>query len=85
MSTLFCCKWTFAKFSRFSGVHLSTVSRIINKVSRAIARLYPRFIRLPENEAEIREVQVNFYQIALFPTVVGAVDGTHIKIQSPGK
>jgi hypothetical protein len=69
----------------FSGVHLSTVSRIINKVSRAIARLYPRFIQLPENEAEIREVQVNFYQIALFPTVVGAVDGTHIKIQSPGK
>jgi hypothetical protein len=70
----------------FAGVHLSTVSRIIiNKVSRAIARLYPRFIRLPENEAEIREVQVNFYQIALFPTVVGAVDGTHIKIQSRGK
>lgn len=67
------------------GMHLSTVSRIIKKVSEAIARLRPRFIKMPEGIDEIQATQNKFFDIASFPRVLGAIDGTHIKIQSPGK
>ena len=69
----------------FAGVHLATASRIIKRVAAAIGRFYGRFIRFPGNADGIRQKNVGFYEIAAFPKVIGAVDGTHIKIQSPGK
>nr|CAI5859431.1 unnamed protein product [Callosobruchus analis] len=39
---------------------------------------------MPETAEEIGNAQHGFYQIARFPRVVGAVDGTHIRIKSPG-
>nr|CAI5832176.1 unnamed protein product [Callosobruchus analis] len=68
----------------FSGAHLATVSRHVKRVAVALARLSPRFIRMPETAEEIGNAQHGFYQIARFPRVVGAVDGTHIRIKSPG-
>ncbi|KAF5281910.1 hypothetical protein FQR65_LT14436 [Abscondita terminalis] len=68
----------------FSGMHLSTVSRIVKRVSEAIARLYPRYIKFPNTEIEIKQSQQQFYSVASFPRVVGAIDCTHMKIQSPG-
>lgn len=62
----------------------STVSRIISKVSRAIATLFPQYIQMPEVH-NILHMQEKFYNISRFPRVIGVVDGTHIKIQSPGK
>nr|XP_054932412.1 putative nuclease HARBI1 [Dermacentor andersoni] len=32
---------------------------------------------------ELAEVQTNFYNLGGFPCVVGAIDGTHIRIQAP--
>lgn len=68
----------------FGGVHLSTVSRIIVRVGRALAGLYNRFIKMPTNN-EIAECQLKFYEKSRFPRVIGAIDCTHVKIQSPGK
>nr|CAI5831649.1 unnamed protein product [Callosobruchus analis] len=68
----------------FSGAHLATVSRHVKRVAVALARLSPMFIRMPETAEEIGNAQHGFYQIARFPRVVGAVDGTHIRIKSPG-
>lgn len=68
----------------FSGVHKSTASRVIAQVSLAIARLAGNYIKLPQNSNQLREVQLGFYNIAKFPKCVGALDCTHIKIQSPG-
>lgn len=62
---------------------ISTVSRIVVRVSEAIATLSPRFIRMPRDNEIIKE-QYKFHQIARFPKVIGAVDGTHIRIISPG-
>lgn len=62
----------------------STVSRIIRKVSESIARLRNRFIKMPGTHEEIVACQNNFYRVAHFPRVVGCLDGTHIKIRSPG-
>ncbi|KAK5643421.1 hypothetical protein RI129_007266 [Pyrocoelia pectoralis] len=70
--------------SDFAGAHSSTFSRIVHRVSRAIASLTQRYIKLPSTRAEILDSQRIFYEIAQFPQVIGAVDGTHIRIQSPG-
>lgn len=67
----------------FVGAHQTTVSRIIYKVSNAIADLCPRYVKMPSAQEQIR-VQNGFYEIARFPRVLGCIDGTHIKIQSPG-
>ncbi|KAJ8915256.1 hypothetical protein NQ315_014763 [Exocentrus adspersus] len=67
----------------FMGLHQTTASRIISRVSRAIASLRPLYIKMPANQ-EVLQTQAKFYRIAHFPRVVGCIDGTHIKIQSPG-
>jgi hypothetical protein len=63
---------------------VSTASRIIKHVSVVIARLRPNFIQMPERQEAIQEVQNAFFNISRFLRVLGCVDGTHIKIQSPG-
>lgn len=68
----------------FIGVHKTTASRIIFKVSRAIATLAKRYINLPTDEDQLHQIEFGFYRIARFPNCVGALDCTHIKIQSPG-
>mgnify|MGYP005983876441 CR=1 FL=1 len=68
----------------FMGMHLSTVSRIVKRVSEAIARLYRQHIKFPSTNDEMSENQRNFFSISGFPKVVGAIDCTHVKIQSPG-
>ncbi|CAH1960206.1 unnamed protein product [Acanthoscelides obtectus] len=39
---------------------------------------------MPNEADEIIRVQNGFYRICRFPRVIGCVDGTRIKIQSPG-
>lgn len=67
-----------------SGTHVSTICRIVKRVSSAIVTIIPQFIKMPTAQ-EIIHTQLNFYNIARFPKVIGIVDGTHIRIQSPGK
>ena len=69
----------------FCGVHKSTASKVIKKVSIAICALRNEYIRLPATAAEISKNQAEFYRVARFPKVVAALDCTHIRIQSPGK
>lgn len=73
-----------ATVADFIGMDISTASRIIAKVTRSIARLYPQFVKLPSQDNLVK-AQSNFYHISSFPRVIGCVDGTYIKIQSPGK
>lgn len=68
----------------YGGMDKSTVSRIVVRVSAAIAFLAPIYIKLPQTQEEILHAQRNFFNIAAFPRVIGAIDCTHIKIQSPG-
>lgn len=63
----------------YVGVSIPTASRIVASVSRAIGGLYTEHIKMGEH------TQLEFYSIAGFPRVHGAVDGTHIPIQSPCK
>jgi len=68
----------------FIGIHKSTASRIVKLVSCVIASLRPQFIHFPRNENDIKKTKQDFYNIAKFPMVIGAMDCTHVKIRSPG-
>ncbi|XP_008185268.1 putative nuclease HARBI1 [Acyrthosiphon pisum] len=68
----------------FIGIHKSTASRIVKLVSHNIAILRPQFVNFPNNENDLKKVKQDFYNIAKFPTVIGALDCTHVKIKSPG-
>lgn len=69
----------------FAGIHKSTACVIIHKVTAAIASLNEIFIRFPETRDEIEAVTQGFFDMARFPLVAGAIDCTHVKIQSPGE
>lgn len=62
----------------------STVSRILRKTTRAIAHLNREYIFMPRNNEEIAQRQNEFFEVEGFPKVIGAIDGSHIKISSPG-
>ena len=65
------------------GLHKSSVSRSVNAVSRCIARRRNEFIWFPNADADITLLKQNFYGLANFPNVLGAVDGTLIPIIAP--
>jgi hypothetical protein len=65
----------------YMGMHLATVSRIVVRISEAIAQLYNVYVGSPNTENDIRTIQKRFYDVAAFPE---AIDCTHIKVQSPG-
>jgi hypothetical protein len=69
----------------FAGVHKSTAGAIVHKISSAIASLSRDVIRFPGTPEEMQDVKQGFYERARFPNVVGAIDCTHVKIQSVGR
>lgn len=68
----------------FGGIDESTASRKIHIVLEAIAQLSPQFVKMPRTQAEMNTVRQGFFNIARLPRCIGALDCTHIKIQSPG-
>ncbi|KAJ8935306.1 hypothetical protein NQ314_012896 [Rhamnusium bicolor] len=65
------------------GLSQPTLSIIVKRVVEAIAGHREEFIKFPENE-ELNTVKTEFYNIARCPAVVGAIDGTHVKIKCLG-
>lgn len=68
----------------FTGVSTSSACRIIKRVSNAIASLNVHYIKMPETNEAMERIAEKFYGIARFPRVIGALDCTLIKIDSPG-
>ncbi|CAF4915426.1 unnamed protein product [Pieris macdunnoughi] len=62
----------------FIGVSKSSAGRIVRDISVAIARLYDKYVVMHQQIGADK-----FYSIAQFPRVLGAIDCTHIRIQSP--
>ncbi|CAN7938027.1 unnamed protein product [Ixodes hexagonus] len=63
-------------------VRVSSASRAVRRVTLALARRARDFIRWPD-AAEGSALQQRFYEMAGFSLVVGAVDGTYVRIQAP--
>jgi hypothetical protein len=68
----------------YMHIHKSNICRTIRRVTNQIAQLSRQYIKMPNNNHELMATKQGFFQIAGFPRVVGAVDCTHVSIQSPG-
>ncbi|XP_052786226.1 putative nuclease HARBI1 [Mya arenaria] len=86
--TVLCCLQFFATgaphivIAQAYGVSRSAVGKAIHAVFVILAGLLNRYVKFPTG-LEIESVKRKFYSVAGFPNVVGAVDGTHVKIQAP--
>ena len=56
-----------------------SASRIIKRVSEAIARLKNIYIPFPDGDM-LQQQKLDFWRICAFPSGVGAIDCTHVKI-----
>ncbi len=67
------------------GPSQSTVSRVLNGTIAALTtpNIVRQFIDFPTDLQTLRQKQEAFMRIAGFPGVVGAIDGTHVRIISP--
>lgn len=65
------------------NVSKATVCRVVERVTCAIALLRRQYVRMPTAQ-ERPTVAARFFDIAGFPRIIGAVDCTHVKINSPG-
>ncbi|XP_018565347.1 putative nuclease HARBI1 [Anoplophora glabripennis] len=65
------------------GISQSSMSNIITRVVRAIAAYREQYISFPEGP-EVDVVKEDFFHIGNCPSIVGAIDCTHIKIKCPG-
>ena len=68
----------------FIGISKAAGSKIIKQVSRAVAELNQQYVNFPNTEEERNAVAQKFHNISKFPRVLGAIDCTHVRIQSPG-
>ena len=65
------------------GIPKCTVSRIVSRVSTALAQKQKQFIRWTSTAAERQEIKQGFFEKGGFPGVIGCIDGTHVRIQGP--
>jgi len=68
----------------FVSVSKSSACKIVREVSIAIAQLAPQYIKMPSDDEEIRNARIKFYNRARVPRIIGAIDCTHVRIESPG-
>nr|XP_034305633.1 putative nuclease HARBI1 [Crassostrea gigas] len=67
------------------GFRKSSVSRSVRDVSQALTDVSLKFIKWPSTTREKMAIKKGFYGIAGFPAVIGAVDGTHVRIIAPSE
>ena len=65
------------------GIHRSSVSLIVTRVTNAICRLMNRYITFPLTREEQQKTKEEFHELAGMPNVLGAIDGTLINIVAP--
>ena len=65
------------------GIHRSSVSRIVARVTTAIWRLRNQYIKFPRSREDMVTTMQQFHDIAGFPQIIGAVDGSLIAIKTP--
>lgn len=66
------------------NIDTATACRTLHRVTRAIAGLRERLVRFPDTEQLLRDTMKEFHSKSKLPGIVGAIDCSHIPIQSPG-
>lgn len=65
------------------GVEQSTVSRTVSSVMSRIVEQAPQWIKFPTNENEVIHAKETWLDKYNFPTAVGVLDCTHVRIPKP--
>ncbi|XP_051167759.1 putative nuclease HARBI1 [Leptopilina boulardi] len=82
--------WYFANLEVYRsiadrfGVSQNTAWRCTIRIAKVLNRRSAEFIRWPQGQ-EIIKNQQEFFEIADFPDIIGAVDGCHIRINAPSE
>jgi len=66
------------------AVSKPTVCRTVQKVTAAIANLRSKYVQFPMTQQERRDIMNMLFTCSDLPGVIGAIDCTHVPIQSPG-
>lgn len=66
------------------AVSKATVCRVVHKVTEAIAGLRTKYVNFPATQQQRQDTMNVFYSASKMPGVIGAIDCTHVPIQSPG-
>ncbi|XP_066583374.1 putative nuclease HARBI1 [Prorops nasuta] len=64
------------------GIGKATAFRAVRRVTYALHCIAPQFIQWPKGE-HAKNVMEKFKAKCGFPNIIGAIDGTHIKIRAP--
>ena len=67
----------------FLGFDKSTVSRVVRRVTQALAAKLGDFIRFPSTRAERDKIKQGLFRVGGFPCAIGCIDGTHVRITAP--
>lgn len=67
----------------FFSFDKATVSRVVRRVTLALAGKLNDFVKFPVTADEKKEAKEGLYKIAGFPCAIGCVDGTHVRIKAP--
>lgn len=73
-------KTTFRDISIHFNISISSASRVFYETLLKICAISSNIIKWP---SDLHQTQTEFQNIAGFPGVIGAIDGTHIKICPP--
>ena len=69
----------------FGSYDKSTVSRVVRRVTQALAAKVNDFIKFPATRAERNEIKQGMFKVGGFPCTIGCIDGTHVRIKSPSQ
>lgn len=62
------------------GIDKSTVSRVVIAFCHALLKRSKDFINFPFSDEEKEKIKQGFFKIGGFPSVVGCIDGTHVRL-----
>ena len=65
------------------NVGKATVIEAVQDVVEALYEIRNEHIKFPENEAETRAAIETFQDLSDLPNIVGAIDGSHVRIKAP--
>lgn len=65
------------------NISRQSASYVISDVVESLVRVANTYIFMATNQGALNEIKRRFHEIAGFPTTIGVIDGTHIKIKAP--
>ncbi|XP_068728205.1 putative nuclease HARBI1 [Montipora capricornis] len=69
----------------FLSYDKSTVSRVVRRVTLALASKVNDFVKFPTTANERVEIKHGLFRVGGFPSAIGCIDGTHVRIKAPSQ